>query len=108
MSLLVHDTHPDRPRASAVVRAMTVVAGGPLLLDALEVLGPVSAAARWPDRMPTPSARRAALALTPAAVAAPLVDHGLVRPWLRRWGATPSERTRRLPGDPDSPALFTV
>ncbi len=99
---------PTRPRATAVARAMGVVAAGPLLLDALEVLGPVSAAARWPRRMRTPTSRRAALTLTALGVAAPVVDHGLVRPWLRRWGATLSERTRRLPGDPETPPLFTT
>lgn len=97
-----------RPTASAVARAMGVVAAGPLLLDALEVLGPVSAARGWSERMPTPATRRAAHLLTAVGVAAPLVDHGLVRPWLRRWGATLSERERRLPGDPDSPVLFTT
>ncbi len=97
-----------RAQPLAVARALGVVAGGPLLLDALEVLGPVSAVARWPHRMPTPGARRAARALTVLGVAAPLIDHGLVRPWLRRWGATPDERTRRLPGDGVTEPLFTT
>jgi hypothetical protein len=83
------------------------VAGGPLLLDALEVLGPLSAIGRWPHRMPTRGTRRVAQFLTVAGVLAPLVDHGFVRPWLRGWGATAEERSRRLPGDPDGPALFT-
>ena len=116
MSTLVHDTDtdtvtstpPPKPSAAATARALGVVAGGPLLLDALEVLGPVSAAARWPRRMPTPATRSAARVLTALGVAAPLVDHGLVRPWLRRWGATLSERTRRWPGDPETAPLFTT
>jgi hypothetical protein len=90
-----------RPAPAAVARAMSVVVTGPLLLDALEVLGPLSAAGRWPRRVPTPGTRRAARLLTVLGLLAPVVDHGLVRPRLRRWGATPDERSRRLPGDPD-------
>jgi hypothetical protein len=86
---------------AAIARAMSVVATGPLLLDALELLGPLSAAGRWPHRMPTPGTRRVARALTVLGLVAPLVDHGVVRPRLRRWGATAEECTRRLPGDPD-------
>jgi hypothetical protein len=96
------------PSPAAITRAMTVVTGGPLLLDALELLGPLSAVRRWPRRMPTPSSRRAARLLTALGVAAPLLDHGAVRPWLRRWGATPEERARRLPGDQESTPLFTT
>lgn len=112
MSTLVEtraaETAPSaRPTRSAVARALGVTIGGPLLLDALEVLGPVSALGRWPHRMPTRGTRRAARILTVAGVVAPVVDHGLVRPWLRRWGATAEERARRLPGDADGPALFT-
>ena len=95
------------PGPATIVRAIGVVAGGPLLLDALELLGPLSALGRWPHRMPTRGTRRLARILTAAGVAAPLVDHGLVRPWLRGWGATAEERSRRLVGDPDGPALFT-
>jgi hypothetical protein len=96
------------PSPAAVTRALGVVIGGPLLLDALEVLGPVSAAGGWPDRMPTSGTRRAARIFTTLGVAAPIIDHGLVRPWLRRWGATTEERLRRLPGDPDTKPLFTT
>ena len=96
------------PAPKAVARAIAVVMGGPILLDALEVLGPVSAARRWPRRMACPRARRAAWALTAVGVVAPGVDHGLVRPWLRRWGATPEERARRLPGDGERKPLFTT
>jgi hypothetical protein len=115
MPMLVDTTVPTepaaqtaRPSALATVRAMSVVSGGPLLLDALEVLGPVSAAARWPHRMPTPRTRRAAYVLTALGAAAPFLDHGLVRPWLRRWGATHEERERRLPGDPDTEPMLTT
>jgi hypothetical protein len=97
-----------RPTPVVLARALGVVFGGPLLLDALEVLGPVSAVRGWPDRMPTPGTRRAARALTVVGVVAPFVDHGLVRPWLRRWGATPAERRRRMPGDPDRKPLSTT
>lgn len=100
-----------KPTPTAVARAMSVVAGGPLLLDALEVLGPASALGRWPRHMPTPGTRRVAWVLTAVGLVAPLLDHGLVRPWLRRWGASPEECTRRLPGDPPPdahPPLFTT
>jgi hypothetical protein len=97
-----------KPTPVAVARALGVVAGGPLLLDALEVLGPVSALARWPERMPTPGTRRAAWWLTVAGVAAPVIDHGVVRPWLRRWGSTAEERRRSLPGDTQTRPLFTT
>ena len=97
-----------KPRARDVARALGVVAGGPLLLDALEVLGPVSAARRWPDRMTCPRSRRAAWTLTAVGVVAGGVDHGLIRPWLRRWGATAAEQSRRLPGDSDRRSLFTT
>jgi hypothetical protein len=96
------------PTPAAVARAMAVVAGGPLALDALELLGPLSAVRRWPQRMPTPRTRRAAAILTAAGVVALVLDHGIVRPRLRRWGATAGERSRRLSGDPDSKPLFTT
>jgi hypothetical protein len=102
---------PDRvaePSPAVLARALGVVFGGSLMLDALELLGPASAAGRWPHRMPTPGTRRAALVVTALGVAAPIVDYGLVRPWLRRWGATPEECRRRLPGDADAVPLFTT
>ncbi len=114
MSTLVHTSpsptrEPAKPDPVTVARAMTVVSAGPLLLDALEVLGPVAAVAGWPRRVRRPAARRLACALTVVGVAAPLVDHLVVRPWLRGWGATAEERTRPMPGDPpDSTPLFTT
>jgi hypothetical protein len=101
-------TNPERPSPWAAVRGAGVVTGGPLLLDALEVLGPLSALGRWPRRVH--DRRVAALGrwLTLAGVAAPVVDHALVRPWLRRWGSTADERSRRLPGDVDVPVLLTI
>jgi hypothetical protein len=113
MSTLVDTPTPQtaataQPSRGAIARGLGVVAGGPLLLDALEVLGPLSALGRWPRRMSSPATRRAARVLTAVGVVAPLVDHGLVRPWLRGWGATPDERRRRLPGDPEGRALFTT
>ena len=91
-----------------LVRALAVTMTGPLLLDALEVLGPLSAAGRWPRHLPTKGTRRAAWLLTATGTVAPLVDHGLVRPRLRRLGSTRAERTRRLPGDPGGCSLFTT
>jgi hypothetical protein len=113
MPMLVDTTNQQteqaaKPTSAAVVRGVGVVVGGPLLLDALEVLGPLSAVGRWPHHMPTPGTRKAASWLTALGVAAPVLDHGLVRPWLRRWGATPEERRRRLPGDPDRKPLYTT
>ncbi|WP_148572344.1 hypothetical protein [Nocardioides caldifontis] len=62
------------------------------------------------ERKAPPGARRAAQVLTAAGVVAPVVDHGLVRPWLRRWGSTTEERSRVLAGDPeaDKAPLFTT
>ena len=112
MPMLVESQAPApevvRPTPAAVARALSVVAAGPLLLDALEVLGPLSAVGRWPDRVRSAKVRRAGRVLTALGVVAPLVDHGVVRPWLRHWGATPEECTRPLPGDPGRRALVTA
>lgn len=89
-----------RPSPTTVARAIGVVVAGPALLDLLEVLGPASALGGWPRTLPVGRLRRAVQCLTAVGVVAPFVDHGVVRPWLRRWGATREERTRRLPGDP--------
>ena len=97
-----------RPSPVAMVRAAGVVVTGPLLLDALEVLGPLSALGRWPRRLPAGRLRRAAWWLTVLGAVAPLVDHWHVRPWLRGWGSTREERGRRLPGDDTGRSLFTV
>ena len=91
---------------AAAARGAGMVVGGPLLLDALEVLGPLSALGRWPPRVPPGRLRTLGRWLTVTGVAAPLLDHGVVRPWLRRWGSTPQERQRRLPGDPERRPLF--
>lgn len=104
----VTPTEVARPSAAATARGLGVVAAGPLLLDALEVLGPLSAAGRWPSRVRSTRLRRTGRVLTAAGVAAPVIDHGLVRPWLRRWGATPEECSRSLPGDLDTGPLFTA
>jgi hypothetical protein len=97
---------PLGPSRLQVARAVGVVFGGPLLLDALELLGPVSALGRWPERVPAGRIRSLGRRLTVAGVVAPFVDHLLVRPWLRRWGSSPAERDRRLPGDPAATPLF--
>ena len=98
---------PPAPSPAQLARALGVVGGGPVLLDALELLGPLSAVGRWPRCLPPGRGRRAAWILTGKGVAALVVDHGVVRPWLRRWGSTPGERKRRLPGDPARAPLFT-
>ena len=96
---------PAGPSVAAIARATGVAFGGPLLLDALEVLGPVSALGRWPRRVSDRRVRTIGRWLTVAGLVAPVVDHGLVRPWLRQWGSTPEEQSLRLPGDPDSSSL---
>lgn len=97
-----------RPGPGAAARGIGVVMGGPILLDALEALGPVSAVRRWPARLRCARSRRAAWALTALGAVAPVVDHGLVRPWLRRWGSTAAEQELRLPGDGERRPLFTT
>ena len=99
---------PPSPSPGQLARALGVVSGGPLLLDALEILGPLSALGRWPQHLPPGLGRRLAWILTAKGVAALAVDHGVVRPWLRRLGSTPGERARRMPGDTDAPVLFTT
>ena len=113
MTMLVETTttqveETSCPTPAAVARALVVVAGGPVLLGVLELVGPLSAVRRWPQRMPTARTRRAAAILTAAGVVAPVLDHGIVRPRLRRWGATAGERSRRLAGDRDRSPLFTT
>jgi hypothetical protein len=66
------------PSAAEGARAAGVVAGGPVLLDALEVLGPLSALGRWPERVPPGPLRTVGRWLTVAGALAPVVDHGLV------------------------------
>jgi len=99
---------PPAPSPQQVARTLGVVGGGPVLLDALELLGPLSAVGRWPRHVPAGRGRRAAWALTAAGLAALAIDHGVVRPSLRRLGSTPGERNRRMPGDSDVPPLFTT
>jgi hypothetical protein len=99
---------PPRPSANEIARSAGVVVAGPLLLDLWEVLAPLSLVRRWPGRFASASIRRTGWWLTLGGVAALIADHGVVRPALRRWGATPQERTRRLPGDPEDPSLFVT
>lgn len=101
-------SEPAPPKARALARGAGVVFVGPVLLDALEVLGPLSFLGRWPQRVPARRLRTVGQWLTLAGVFAPVVDHGIVRPWLRRWGSTPAERSRRLPGDPTGRPLFSI
>ena len=99
---------PPQPTLKAAVRGIGVVMGGPILLDALEVLGSLSAVGRWPQHLKYARSRRAAWTLTAVGVVAPVIDHGLVRPWFRRWGSTPAERARRLPGDGERRPLIST
>ncbi len=96
-------------RPLGLVRALTVVSGGPAALEVASLLAPVSAARRWPERARTRPVRAAALTVTTAGVVAPWVYFLAVRPWLQRWGSTPAERRRSYPGDRhDAAPLFTV
>ncbi|MEP7763934.1 hypothetical protein [Sanguibacter sp. 25GB23B1] len=90
------------------VRAAVVVSGGPVALAAAGVLAPVAVVRRWPDRARPGWVRRAAWAATSAALLASWLEVGLVRPRMRRWGATPQERTRTYPGDIDDALLTTT
>lgn len=94
------------PSRLQVARGAGVVFVGPALLDALELLGPLSALGHWPERVPPGGIRTLGRWLTVAGVLAPFVDHVVARPWLRRWGSRPSERDRRLPGDPAATPLI--
>jgi hypothetical protein len=100
------ETTAARPSPLQAARGAGVVFGGPILLDAWELLGPLSAVRRWPDRVPPGRIRRLGRWLTVGGVLAPFVDYLLVRPALRRWGSVPAERDRRLPGDPAATPLF--
>ncbi|HEX6248965.1 MAG TPA: hypothetical protein VFZ64_13925 [Nocardioidaceae bacterium] len=95
-----------KPTLPQVVRAVVVSSGGPLALAAWSALSPVSAARRWPQRLPRGGPRRAAWALTAAGVVAPAVYAGVVRPRLLAWGSTEEERAGRYPGDPDHEPWF--
>lgn len=97
-----------QPTPWQLARGITVVSGGPVALAALSVLAPVSAARRWPNRLPAGTPRTAAWALTAAGTALPGVYGAVVRPWLQHWGSTEEERCRRYPGDGDGRPLFTV
>lgn len=95
------------PTPLTVARAVTVVAAGPIALDAWMVLSPVAVARRWPDRLARPARRRTAWALALGGLLAPAVYGLAVRPWLQHWGSTDEERRRRWPGDGATRPLFT-
>ena len=97
---------PTTPARLQAARGAAVVFAGPALLDALELLGPLSALGRWPRRVPPGRIRTLGRWLTVAGVVAPFVDHLVARPWLRRWGSLPSERDQPLPGDPAAAPLL--
>lgn len=86
----------ERPGAGAVARAFTIVFGSQALLSAAElaVAAELCAAVRGRRRP-----RAAAL----AGLAAGLAFELGARPWMRRWGATPAEVDRPLPGDEEVP-----
>ncbi|MDP1848578.1 MAG: hypothetical protein Q8K79_12365 [Solirubrobacteraceae bacterium] len=81
-----------RPTALAIVRAFGVMVGGPLLLvAAAAAAGLHSLRAALAHRPPRPGAL--------GVVAAAAAYAGLVRPWMRRWGASDADLARALPGD---------
>ncbi len=90
---------PAKPSPWLMARGMAVVSAGPLTLAAWALLSPVSAARRWPDRLPAGRARRGAWVLTAGGVVLPPLYAVTVRPWLQHWGSTEEERARRYPGD---------
>lgn len=106
-----HPAHRPRPAAGPtplkVARAVTVVTGGPIALDAWMLLSPVAVARRWPDRLGRPARRRTAWTLALGGLLAPAVYGLVVRPWLKDWGSTEQERRRRWPGDGAGRPLFT-
>jgi hypothetical protein len=80
------------PGAGDAVRAFGVVFGGPVVLDVAAVASVVATARALARRRRPPA--------TAAAGVAAAASYALaVRPWMRRWGATPAERARALPGD---------
>lgn len=97
-----------RPTPGQLIRGLTVVSLGPVALAVGSLLAPLSAARRWPRRLPEGWARSSAWAATAAGLVAPGVYAGVVRPWLMHWGSTEEERRRRYPGDGPTEPLFTV
>ena len=83
---------PAKPGPLAVMRGFGMVLGGSLLLDAVAVASIVSVGHSLAMRRRP----RADALLGVAAVAAYAAR---ARPWHRRWGSTPDERVRPLPGD---------
>ena len=98
--------HPAPSRAQ-LARGAAVVSGGPVLLAVGSLVAPVAAVRRWPDRAPSARGRRAAWALTGGCLAWPWVYGFALRPWLRTWGSTGSERRRHWPGDPEAGSFST-
>jgi hypothetical protein len=90
------DTRVQRGRRFGAIRAYAVMGGGPalLLLAVIVSIGFTVADLVEGDRPPW-------LAL--AVVAALAVYVVVLRPWSRCWGATPTERTKTLPGDEHVP-----
>lgn len=111
---LIARTAPEAPEKKPqptpwqLARGITVVSGGPVALAALSVLAPLSAARRWPNRLPSGLPRGVAWAVTGTMIAFPGVYGSVVRPWLQHWGSTEEERRRRYPGDGDAKTLSTV
>ncbi len=90
--------HPAPSRAQ-LARGAAVVFGGPVLLAVASLVAPVTAVRRWPDRVRSARGRRAGWAVTGVGLAWPWVYGFGLRPWLRTWGSTQSERRRHWPGD---------
>lgn len=111
-------TAPDPPKTQSesdpavsptqMIRAVTVVSGGPVALAVAGALAPLSAARRWPDHLPEGPVRRGAWWANVAALVAPCAWGLVLRPWLNRWGSTSEERRHRYPGDGHGPTLATA
>ena len=85
-----------RPTALATVRAFGVMIGGPLiLLSAFAAAALHTLRALLSRRPPRPTAL--------GVLAAAAGYARLLLPWMRRWGATDADLTRRLPGDEACP-----
>lgn len=109
-----HEPQPPAPEQTPkptplqMLRAVTVVSGGPIVLAKLSFWAPIAAARRWPNRLPEGAARNTAWAVTAAGVAFPGIYGAVIRPWLQNWGSTEAERRRRYPGDGEGKPLFKV
>ena len=105
-----HEAPPETESTvtpAQMVRAFTVVSGGPAALLAGNLLARASLIGRWPNRLPRGRARNLAWCATACGLAVPWVYGLVVRPRLQNWGSTAEEQAKRYPGDPEDRPLFT-